>query len=361
MKKEVSLNDKALFDLFIGTRILKKEVFNSTAEIPAYSANVFKPFGYIEESNIDDFSQDYLLWGIDGNFEFNVIPKGKIFATTDHCGAIKILNEKIVTEYLLYALRLKSNELGFDRAFRASLKNMRSVTIEIPVDKNGDFDKEAQEMLVKKSRTFNSIQGQVKFLKEEIESAVVRFDIENIPYKEVPIGQIFTLPSIKGVTKLYIENNRGEIPVYGGKQEEIPIGRIKDNLENVKYFENCLAWNREGSVGYVFWHKSKFTTNDHHRPMILNPEYEDQIDMSYMRYAIQDVLLEQGFRWSKTAGKEKVGKIKVKVPITPSGKFDMYKQKEISKKYEKIDQMKQELSEKLDTLSKYSISFEQFY
>jgi len=273
-------------------------------------------------------------------------------------GAVQILNDKIVTEYLLYALRLKSSLLGFDRGLRSSLKNMRTVTIELPVDKKGDFDREAQEQIVQRNRAFSSIKEQVTLLKGEIENARVVFDVGDTHNKETPIGEIFSLPSIKGLTKRFIETHSGDIPVYGGKQEEIPIGYVKDNLKNIKYFENCLAWNREGSVGYVFWHKSKFTTNDHHRPAALKPEYKDQIDLSYMRYAIQDVLLKQGFRWSKTAGKEKVGKINVKVPTTPKGEFDILKQKEIAHRYEKIDQIKRDLSEKLDTLLKCNISVE---
>ena len=359
MKKYVSLDDEKLFELNIGKRILKKEVFYSNADIPAYSANVFEPFGYVGKSNIDDFSHDYLLWGIDGNFELNIMRKGTIFASTDHCGVIKILDDTIVPDYLLYALRLKSSSLGFDRTFRPSLKNMRDVKIELPINEVGDFDIEAQNQIVRKYKAFNSIQEQVKLLKGVIENMNVGFDIGDELNEEVPIGKIFTLPSINGLTKHFIEEHWGEVPVYGGKHEEIPIGYVKDDLKNVKYFENCLAWNREGVyVGHVYWHKSKFTTNDHHRPMKLNPEYEGQIDLGYMRYAIQDVLLKQGFRWSKTAGKEKVGKISVKVPTVPSGEFDFLKQKEIATKYEKIDQIKERMSEKLDTLLKCNISIE---
>ena len=356
--KNVSLNDEKLFELNIGNRILKKDVFNKKADIPAYSANVFEPFGYVEKSNIDDFSQDYLLWGIDGNFEFNIIRKGTRFASTDHCGTIKILNDTIIPDYLLYALRLKSSSLGFDRTFRASLNNMRGVKIELPINKVGDFDIEAQKQIVQKYEAFNSIKEQVELLKVDVKNMVVGFDIGEGLNEEILIGKIFTLPSIKGLTKHFIEKHSGDVPVYGGKQDEIPIGYVKDKLTDVKYFENCLAWNREGSVGYVFWHKSKFTTNDHHRPMKLKPEYEGEIDLSYMKYAIQDVLLKQGFRWSKTAGKEKVSKIGVKVPTTPTGEFDFQKQKEIASKYEKIDRIKEEMYEKLDTLLKCNISIE---
>ena len=87
-------------------------------------------------------------------------------------------------------------------------------------------------------------------------------------FTNVTISKLFELPTIKGITKKFIKLHEGNIPVYGGKMKEEPIGYIEDSLKGVKYFENCLAWNREGSVGFVFWHKHKFTTNDHHRPLI---------------------------------------------------------------------------------------------
>lgn len=73
-------------------------------------------------------------------------------------------------------------------------------------------------------------------------------------YKDFLISDIFELPSIKGITQAFIEDNKGNIPVYGSKSEHFPMGCIADNLVDVKYFENCLGWNRNGSTGYVFIH-----------------------------------------------------------------------------------------------------------
>jgi len=69
---------------------------------------------------------------------------------------------------------------------------------------------------------------------------------ESIQYKYFSISDIFDLPSIKGVTKLFIRNHIGNIPVYGGKINKDPIGHIGDNLSDVKYFEDCLGWNSRG-------------------------------------------------------------------------------------------------------------------
>ena len=93
---------------------------------------------------MEDFSVPYVLWGIDGTFEFNVMPIGEKFAYTDHCGVIKIKNPKINPYYLAYTLEENKHKYGFDRGLRASLSNMKSVKVSIPVDASGEFDESVQ-------------------------------------------------------------------------------------------------------------------------------------------------------------------------------------------------------------------------
>lgn len=346
-------------------RIIKKDIFENQGDVPVISGHKARDsyLGYISEQwlinhNIPIYTEKLITINSNGNVGGVFLRNLSKYTFHDDVTGIKIRNEALNYEYIIYAIKNALADKDFSWSHKLYQKTLEKVGIIVPIDKNGSFDIEAQEQIVQRNRAFSSIKEQVTLLKGEIETTRVGFDVGDTHNKEVPIGDIFSLPSIKGLTKRFIETHSGEIPVYGGKQEEIPIGYVKDKLVNVKYFENCLAWNREGSVGYVFWHKSKFTTNDHHRPTTLKPEYEGRVDLSYMRYAIEDVLLKQGFRWSKTAGKEKVGRITVKVPTTPKGEFDILKQKEIAQKYEKIDQIKRELSEKLDTLLKCNISVE---
>lgn len=61
-------------------------------------------------------------------------------------------------------------------------------------------------------------------------------------FKEIILKDIVDFPSIKGLTQGFIHQNRGDIPVYGGRIKEEPIGYVCDNIEGAKYFENCLAW-----------------------------------------------------------------------------------------------------------------------
>lgn len=116
-KKKVSLSDKALFTLSLGKRLLKKDFITAKGDIPVYSANVFEPFVYTDKSNITDFSKAYVLWGIDGEFSFNVMERGTIFASTDHCGTIKILDDQIDPYYLAYIMEETRHKYGFDRGY----------------------------------------------------------------------------------------------------------------------------------------------------------------------------------------------------------------------------------------------------
>ncbi|HET9654938.1 MAG TPA: hypothetical protein VFP72_06270 [Kineosporiaceae bacterium] len=126
----LSLADDMYFDLTIGERVLQSQF--SEAGIPVYSANARNPFGTIEKSNLSTFDRPSLLWGIDGVFDWNLVPAGHAFATTDRCGRLQLKDERLDPEYFLYMLRASRSEHGFDRVFRASLTNVRAV-VEVPV------------------------------------------------------------------------------------------------------------------------------------------------------------------------------------------------------------------------------------
>jgi len=152
----VSLGDEELFDLSIGTRVLLSQ--NTGVGIPVYSASVRKVFGYTNVSNLADFEQDSLLWGIDWVFDWNLILAGQEFATTDHCGRLLIKDPSIDSEYLLWALRSTRSAYGFDRVFRASLGNVkRSVEIPIPVDAKGQYDLDRQRDIAAQHRQIEAL------------------------------------------------------------------------------------------------------------------------------------------------------------------------------------------------------------
>ncbi len=176
--KPVSLCDEALFELSIGSRVLKIDILKSG--IPLYSANVKVPFGYVEKSNLTDFNQPSLLWGIDGNFEWSYVEAGIPFATTDHCGRLQCLDKRIHPKYVLYKLMQSATQYGFNRTFRASMTNMKElVTVEFPVDKKGDIDYIAQGKIVSQMDKIMDIQESVNTLFQEINDIPIEIDLSN--------------------------------------------------------------------------------------------------------------------------------------------------------------------------------------
>jgi len=174
-KIQISLSDEKYFKLFIGKRLLKKDLRQIEGDLPVYSANVKEPIAYQLDSNIKDFSNHFILWGIDGDFEFNVIHKNNKFVTTDHCGAIRILSDNIIPEYLLFELEKNKHKYGFDRGLRASLKNMAQITVEIPCNEKNEFDIEEQ-------RRFAEMYMKIDEIKVEILGELNKLEKQSIEY-----------------------------------------------------------------------------------------------------------------------------------------------------------------------------------
>lgn len=117
-------------------------------------------------------------------------------------------------------------------------------------------------------------------------------------------------------------------------------------MKGVKYFENCLTWNIDGSIGKAFRRKGKFSLSEKVIPLILKKEYLGKIDYDFIKYELEKEALRMGFSFSNKAGKTKIGDIEIQFQCKEiDGKDypDLEKQKEIAEKYKKIDKVKKGL------------------
>lgn len=130
-KYQLRALSEPVFSLVIGKRVLSSEII-SNGEIPIYSANVCVPFGKINKLLFDDFTKDSILWGIDGDWMVNYIPKDTPFYPTDHCGVLRITTDEILSYYCAMALDVVGKEYGFSRTYRASIDRMKDVRIPVP-------------------------------------------------------------------------------------------------------------------------------------------------------------------------------------------------------------------------------------
>jgi type I restriction enzyme M protein len=175
--KEISLSDTNYFNLAIGKRIVKRDLIKIKGDIPIYSANVKQPVGFHNKSNIENFNNNFVLWGIDGDFEFNAIPKSQPFVSTDHCGTIRILNDNILPDYLMIQLENVRHKYGFDRGLRASLKNMKEILIRLPFYEDGSLNTEKQIEVIEKYEYVKELRHKISSYKQQVYDISV--DVEN--------------------------------------------------------------------------------------------------------------------------------------------------------------------------------------
>lgn len=360
--KEFSLSDKNYFDLFIGKRIVKKDLINFLGNIPIYSANVFKPVGFHRKSNIDNFNNNFVLWGIDGDFNFNYIKMNLPFVTTDHCGTIRILNNNILPEYLMIQLEAAKHKYGFDRGLRASLKNMGKFFVKIPFTADNEVDLEKQNEIVGKYKTIQEISERISEYKKQIIELSIEIK-ENFNFKELSFEDFFNL-SIKTnnskFTKTFINKNKGEIPVYSASKDpnSVDYGCVKDNLPGIKYFVNCLTWNIDGSIGKAHYRKGRFSLSEKVIPLVVKDKFKNELDITFLKYAVEKECSKQSFGFGNKAGKGKIKNIKIAFPVAQKGGMDLTAQKQIAAKYKKIEEIKSAIITELEKIENAQIELE---
>lgn len=355
---EVSLGDKALFDLSIGKRLLRKDYIGAKGDIPAYSANVFSPFVYTSHSNVDDLSVPYVLWGIDGTFEFNIMPVGRKFTYTDHCGVIKVKNPKINPYYLAYILEENKHKYGFDRGLRASLSNMKLVKVSIPIDDTGEFDEGAQASIADSMEGMRQIRENLFEKRANIEGVKVILEDENYKYSFFQLTSL--LNPIKGLskyTKKYGNLHEGPYPVYSASSKS-----ALTYIDTYDYDGKYMTWSTNGFAGTILVLDGKFSINGD-RGVLIPQNGRADIDLDYMKFTLEPLFRDLAKGRKGDNGEDEFTKlypsmlddIMVPVPVDDQGDISLVAQKEIAAKYLTIEQCKNEVISKLDTLIQQKI------
>ncbi len=125
------LSDPDIFEVSIGKRLLKHEIL-AEGEVPVYSANVFEPFGYVNEYLIRDFSIPSVTWWIDGDWMVNYINPNKPFYPTDHCWVLRVKNNQVNEKFLAYVLEQEGEKVEFSRTKRASIEKIQGIKVSLP-------------------------------------------------------------------------------------------------------------------------------------------------------------------------------------------------------------------------------------
>lgn len=180
-------------------------------QIPVYSAKVFEEFGRINKNNITDFSKPSILWGIDSDWKVNAIPGNKEFYPTDHCGVLRLKTNKILLDYLVYALQVEGEYERFSRNYRASIQKVKQLVIQIPPI-------EEQEKIIEEIKKVDLVieeqKSTIEKYDEDIKSKFVEmFGDVNVHYS---IGDNTIIKIRKGQNLTTNETVDGLIPVVAG-------------------------------------------------------------------------------------------------------------------------------------------------
>lgn len=381
---------KELFNFVKGTNEFNKSTIEANkGDIPVYSGQTENSgiIGYVNYSKYNGTFIRITTVGVNAG-TINLI-SGK-FSLAQNNGILipkpEVDMSNINLSFIMFAIRNKTKMLlQGNNSQKSLLKNkIDNIEIQIPIQNEGKFDLKKQLEYVKKYNVIEEKMNNLILDKKTLMQATIDIDLSKYNYINRKVEEIFDLSqSTNGskFTKGFIQQNPGEIPVYGATKidGEVGYGYVCDNAEiieskngkeiitKVRYFEDCLTYNIDGSAGYIFYRKSRFSLSEKVRPLIIFDKYKDFLDLEYLKYIMQP-MFRNNIRGRKGPnGENEFTKISraiiqdllIPIPVKQDGTFDLEVQKQIAEKYKKMNHIKNSMCKQIDSILSIGLSIEQ--
>ena len=377
MYKSLKLSE--LFTFEKGSNEFNKKTINENpGNIPVYSGQT-ENNGIIGYSSKSTYAGRYIRIITVGEAGKCNIIEGE-FSLAQNNGILKPIDDKnmenISLEYIMYLLNKKLPPLSRGEGKQKSLlkQHILNLYIDIPMLDNNQFDLKTQKQTAIKFQKID--EKYKKLITDKISLQSITIDLEkynNCVFKKV--SDIFDLSvstNNSKFTKSFIKKFPGDIPVYGATKlpNEVGYGYIKDNVEmveiknrkrivtKIKYFENCLTYNIDGTAGYIFYRKGRFSLSEKVRPLIIKEEFKEILNPEYLKYIMQPIF-RKNIRGRKGPNGEneftKIGKtiiedLLIPIPIDNNQKFSYEKQTEIANQYKKLERVRDIIISKIDDI-----------
>jgi len=350
-----------------GSNLTRKFVEKHKGEYPVFSGQTENNglFAFIDNYKYNENLITWTTYGVHAGTLFKRI--GKFNIGRNSCGLRlkKQYSDSINLSYIAVIAEkiFKENakgEKGKHRSLPQSI--VKNIKIPIPIKENGEIDLKKQQEIIEKYQVIEETKKQVKEYQEKINSISV--EIDNLfNKKDLKISEIFDLNAKTNnskFTKTFIEKHKGEIPVFSASKfpNTVDYGYIKDNLAGVKYFEDILTWNIDGSIWKAHYRKGRFSLSEKVIPLIVKEDYKTSLDIGYLKNIIETEFSKHSFGFGNKAGKGKIKDIKISIPINSKGEFDLKAQKQIAEKYRKIEEIKSTINKELDKIQNTDIDIE---
>lgn len=367
MSNNVIYINKKISDLFKfvkGTNEFNKKTINSNKGIyPVYSGQTENE-GIIGYSNKYYFDGEYIRIITVGDVGNISIVKGKFSLAQNNGILVPICDEakNINLDYIRYILTNNLLKYAKGEGKQKSLlkRDIDDFVLSLPFY-DGKYDTITQMNLVSKFQRIEQIKRILSDDEINIKNISLEIVKDDYNYKEYKVSDIFDLSiqtNSSKFTKSFIRDNCGNIPVYGATklENEVGYGFVKDNAsisknQKVKYFENCLTYNIDGSAGYIFYRKGRFSLSEKVKPLILKSEYENLLNKDYLKFVMQPIFRRNikgrkgpnGENEFTKISKKDIQDLLIPIPVDKHGTPNLETQKSIAQKYMKFEDIKKNM------------------
>jgi hypothetical protein len=237
--------------------------------------------------------------------------------------------------------------------FPAPIKNIKQL-IPIPIKEDGTYDLAAQKEIAQKYDTLIGQQSKLIEYKDKLKSSLIEANLAGkYAHTEVKITDIFVPENGSGAyTKAYCQYHKGNYSVFSGNT----VGEFS-KIDSCDFDGEYLTWAKDGLAGLMMYINGKFSITNH-RGILIPTEKCKDIDLEYMKYVLEPIFRKHikgrmghnGENEYTTLNGTMIKNIstKVSIPVKPDGTFDLEAQKEIAKKYKKIEEIKKGICDKID-------------
>lgn len=175
--------------------------------------------------NTFDYDGVYLTWATNGFAGYIKLIEGKFSINGDRgllVPKIEGLNLKVIKELLQPTFRNlakgRKGENGEDEFTKVYPSMIENIEIQLPINSEGNIDINSLKIIEEQINTVNEIKSKISVYKKQIEELNVEI-INNYSNKDYKIDEILEIIGEDNITKAYIEQNKGEYPVYSGQLE----------------------------------------------------------------------------------------------------------------------------------------------
>ena len=247
---------------------------------------------------------------------------------SDDVKRIKFKNGEYGDEftYLFLKQTILSQKNKYQYGYKFNAKRMSRQKIMLPIDENGEPHWKYMSNFVKKlekeniEKTLNHIYIYIYIIAKKLEN---KYLLTNTLWKEFFIEDICEIKSGKDIYER--DRIEGQTPYVTATANDNGIGYFISN-QNATLQEKCISVNRNGSVGYSFYHSYPALFGNDTRKLI--PKYEDAHVAKFISFMISSQKEKYGYGYKM--GTARLKRQKILLPINEEDEAINY---EFMKKY----------------------------